>query len=335
MEICIAKEEHREIWNRYVLSKEKATVYHLFEWGKLIEEVYGHKKLYLISLERKNVSGILPLILIRPAFPIFPKKLVSLPFLDIAGIVSDSPEIEKELFLRALLVSKKAKAALELRQRCPLSVGNCNISRVSFILELPESASKLMNSFKSKLRSQIKRPIKEGMYVRIGGKEFIDDFYKVFSVNMRDLGSPVHSKKFIKKLFEYFPDITKIFVVYYRGIPVASSITVEFKDRIFNPWASFLRKYKRAAPNMLLYWKMLEYACEKGFKYFDFGRSRIGSGTYRFKKQWGAKEYPLFWYAKDYFDEKSKFYLFIKLWKKLPISLANLIGPYIRGSISL
>ena len=215
--------------------------------------------------------------------------------------------------------------------------------KVRMLLELPESSAVLMKSFKSKLRSQIKKPLKEGLKNKIGGLELLDDFYHVFLKNMRDLGSPVHSKKLIRNVIESFPENAKIVVIYQDNQPLACSVIVGFKDTLENPWASALRQYSRLSPSMLLYWSMLEYASDNGFKYFDFGRSSPDEGTYKFKQQWGASPSPLYWYYislngqpinKDT-SEKSKFEKAINYWKKLPVPVTRIIGPMIRKYIGL
>ena len=164
------------------------------------------------------------------------------------------------------------------------------------LLSLPASKEELLKSFKSKLRSQISRPQKEGMTAIIGGAELIDPFYRVFSVNMRDLGSPVHSKRLFREIFQEFPENAKIGLVKYQGEDVAAGLIFCFRNTVEIPWASSLKKYNGLSPNMLLYWSLLEYSCDKGFQYFDFGRSTPEEGTYKFKEQWGAKPSPLYWY---------------------------------------
>ena len=156
------------------------------------------------------------------------------------------------------------------------------------ILTLPKSSKELLDGLKSKLRSQIRRPVKAGFTVEVGKSELIDDFYAVFLSNMRDLGSPVHSKRLFMNIFDEFHDKANIFVVRNNGEPLAGSMTIGFQGTLYNPWASSLRRYSKYSPNMLLYWKMLEFACDNGFDVFDFGRSSVDEGTYKFKKQWGA-----------------------------------------------
>jgi FemAB-related protein (PEP-CTERM system-associated) len=213
------------------------------------------------------------------------------------------------------------------------------------ILDLPESSEALMKTFKSKLRSQIRKPMREGLKARIGGLDLIDAFYKVFLKNMRDLGSPVHSKKLMENLLVEFPDKAMIFVVYKDRKPVAGSFVCSFRKEFINPWASFIREYSQFSPNMLLYWAMLEYACDHGFSVFDFGRSTPGEGTFKFKEQWGARPVPLCWLElsnekefaafKTSVADKSKFDIAIQLWKKLPVPLSRILGPAIRKNIGL
>jgi len=215
--------------------------------------------------------------------------------------------------------------------------------KARMLIDLPDSSEALMGSFKSKLRSQIKKPIKEGLKAKIGGAELLNNYFDVFSVNMRDLGSPVHSKKLMQNVLNEFSDQTRIVIIHKDGLPVACSLIIGFKDTLENPWASALREFSRLAPNMLLYWTMLENACDNGFREFDFGRSTPSEGTYKFKEQWGAKPEPLHWYYISLSEQpgnitttdKSKFTKAIQYWRKLPVPVANILGPPIRKHIGL
>jgi serine/alanine adding enzyme len=211
------------------------------------------------------------------------------------------------------------------------------------LLDLPDSSDTLLKSFKSKLRSQIRKPIAEGLTVKIGRDELLEDFYNVFAINMRDLGSPVHSIKLMRRVLEEFPDFAKIVVIYGDNHPMACSLIIGFKETLENPWASSLREYSHLSPNMLLYWTMLEYACNNGLGQFDFGRSTPDEGTYKFKEQWGAKPAALHWYyislnghqLTDAPDDKSRFESLIPYWQKLPVPVTRIIGPMIRKHIGL
>lgn len=310
-----------------------------------------------------QIVGILPLVNLKHF--LFGNSLISIPFFDIGGIIANDIETEKALLKEAIELARKLKIDnIELRHIDSLSCFDSFDSQVStrnsepgtrnlffqtrshkvrMLLQLPESSEVLMKSFKAKLRSQIKKPIKEGLYAKIGGPELQKDFYQIFSINMRDLGSPVHSKKIIQNVLEEFSDNARIVLIYKDKQPVACSLIVGFKDTLENPWASALREYGRLSPNMLLYWTMLEYACDNDYKYFDFGRSSPDEGTYKFKEQWGAKPVPFHWqyiYLKgeppeSATSEKSKFEKAIQYWQKLPVPVTKVIGPRIRKYIGL
>ncbi len=307
------------------------------------------------------IVGVLPLAHLKHF--IFGNSMISVPFFDLGGILAHNEETEKTIISEAIKLGEKLNVNnIELRHINPLMCAgskahnilpiNFQQSAMSFLtrshkvrmlLELPESSEILMKSFNSKLRSQIKKSMKEGLRPKIGRMELIEDFYEVFLTNMRDLGSPVHSKKMIRNVLEEFPETARIIVVYKENKPLAGSVIVVFKDTLENPWASSLRKYSRLNPNMLLYWTMIEYACDNGFGYFDFGRSSPDEGAYKFKKQWGATPIPLHWHyiyfgkqpADEETSEKSRFDNAIQYWKKLPVPVTRILGPMIRKHIGL
>jgi len=211
-------------------------------------------------------------------------------------------------------------------------------SKVSMRLALPANPEILWKAFPSKLRSQIKRPTKEGMYCRLGRNEELESFYSIFSVNMRDLGTPVYPKTFFQNILLAFPATTWMSTVYTKdNIPVASGFLLGFKGILEIPWASSLRDYNKYSPNTLLYWNTLEFACNQSYKVFDFGRSTPGEGTYKFKEQWGAQPTQLYWHywmrnggpLPELNPHNPKYRLAIKLWRKLPLAFTKLIGPLI------
>jgi len=215
--------------------------------------------------------------------------------------------------------------------------------KVRMVLDLPAQADQLFKAIGPKLRAQVRRPEKAGCTVKDGGVELLDDFYRVFLVNMRLLGSPVHHYRFLRSIVTGFDDRCRVFVVYGKeGVPLACSITLFHQGLCVNPWASSDRRYQKIAPNMMLYWRMLEHAVERGCTAFDFGRSTVGEGTYRFKKQWGAHPQTLHWYRTpdasregEEPDSSRKKELFIAAWQKMPLCLTRCIGPLLRRQISL
>jgi FemAB-related protein (PEP-CTERM system-associated) len=208
--------------------------------------------------------------------------------------------------------------------------------KVSMWLSLPETSEELLASFKSKLRSQIKKGEKNNLTVQIGSTELLEHFYAVFEHNMRDLGTPVYSKHLFRAILEAFPAAARLVIVRDENRrPLAVGFLLGYRERLEIPWAASLRAYNHLQSNMWLYWNCLRYACEHGYRIFDFGRSTPDAPTYKFKAQWGAQPVPHYWhYGLEAPDDiphlnpqNTKFHLAIALWKRLPVVVARVIGP--------
>jgi FemAB-related protein (PEP-CTERM system-associated) len=155
---------------------------------------------------------------------------------------------------------------------------------------------------------------------------------------MRDLGTPVYSKEFFRTVIRSGSGERYIMLIKTPdGKPVSASILIGYKHKIEVPWASTLRQYNYSNANMLLYWYMLKLACAKGYSVFDFGRSSKDANTYRFKKQWGAKPVQLYWHywlasnneMPQLNPNNPKYKFAISVWKRLPLFVANYLGPRI------
>ncbi|HRD65452.1 MAG TPA: FemAB family PEP-CTERM system-associated protein [Candidatus Competibacter sp.] len=336
-------ESDKNRWNAFVQAADDATCYHQAGWKEVIENTFGHKTFYLISEDgSKKIKGILPLVQLKSL--LFGNFLVSLPYFNYGGACVSNQEGLRDLLNEAKIIAAETNAkyiefrhARHLYEELPVKK-----TKVAMELALPEDAEQLLKLFPSKLRSQIKKPQKEGMSSKIGKIDEVENFYAVFSQNMRDLGTPVYSIKFFKNILKTFPDSTWICTVSLKsGLPVASAFLVGFKGKLEIPWASSLRKYNSLSPNMLLYWSVLKFACESGFRIFDFGRSTPGEGTYRFKEQWGAKPVQLYWHywlkqdavLPELNPKNPKYQVAIRLWQKMPVPLTRVLGPIIVKNI--
>jgi serine/alanine adding enzyme len=324
-------------WDIYVKQHESASVYHLSAWKALIEKTFGHNCFYYYAqYENGDICGILPSVNLKSK--VFGNFIVSMPFFNYGGVIADSSKIAHKLSEYLQWQAKKSKVShIQYREyiertenKLPVSV-----SKVNMILQLPKSADALGKLIGSKRRSQIKRPIREGVEHKIGGIELLDDFYSVFCQNMRDLGTPVYGRPFFENILETFKESCSICVVYWQGKPVSTGFLIRYKDRLEIPWASTLSYANRISVNMYIYWEILSYAIEAGCTEFDFGRSTIDEGTYRFKKQWKSEPQQCYWYhwvpeggeLPNLSPSNAKFDLAIKMWKKLPLPIANTLGP--------
>jgi len=343
----LARDDDQTEWDTYVRSHENAGPYHLFAWKRAVEHAYGHTCFYIISeYENGKVVGILPLVLVKP--PLLPGTIVSLPFCDYGGVLSTETAAMEAMYNHAMQIAEVAGARMDIRCRRTEPVltdthGLVEIShKVRMILDLPENSELLWNSFKSKLRSQIRKPQKDGLTFTLGSIELLHDFYAVFRLNMRNLGSPVHARNWIESVIRFFHEDAHVGVVYWGGTAVAAGIILACRDTISIPWASALSEYSRSSPNMLLYWGFLSYACNNGFRRFDFGRSTPDEGTYRFKEQWGARPVPLYWYGAGNAGLKvstpgggSIRKNVEAIWSRLPQGLVDRMGPILRKYITL
>jgi serine/alanine adding enzyme len=194
----------------------------------------------------------------------------------------------------------------------------------------------------SKVRNQVRKALKSGLTVAWRGPEALDAFYDLFATNMRDLGSPVHGRRFFAALLTEFRTSARLILVRDGDETVGGGVCLAFRDTVIVPWAATRRDYRPKCPGNLLYWEAIRWSCEAGFRRFDFGRSSPGSGTYLFKKQWGAVESPLFWECFQRTGGRSDLVQsagdqhawLIKAWTRLPVAVTTLIGPPLRGRLS-
>lgn len=350
MNVRQATSEDRGSWDRFVLGHPAATPYHLTAWSDAVEQAYGHRGFRLVAEGADGIEGVLPLTLMR--LPLGRRRLVSLPFCDLGGVLARSGEAGPSLLRAAADLARDLNApALEFRCGAPeptleqmgFAPREAGGGKVRMILDLPPAARELFDSFKSKLRSQIRKAEKNELVFTWGGRERLDDFYDVFSVNMRDLGSPVHGRGLFEALLVRFAGRARLGLVLLGERAVAAGVMLLTDRSASVPWASARREHHHLAPNMLLYWGFLSHAADSGCELFDFGRSSVDEGTYRFKAQWGARATPLHWYERGAARrgvagagaDSSRRALAAAVWRRLPLPLANLLGPRLRKHISL
>ena len=328
-------------WDEYVSRCPSAGLYHRYGWAPVIARSYGHTPVYLWARDEGGVRGVLPLVLFRGALG--GRSLVSLPFLDEGGLCADSETARDALWAAAVDLARRERArSVELRQRDASGLPLAELgSKVSVMLELVSDPETMWRRLDAKVRNQVRKAIGSGLTSSWCGMEGLDDFYAVFAQNMRDLGSPVHGRRFFATILEEFAGSARLLIVRDGGRAVAGGVCMVFRDTVLVPWASSLRQWRNRCPSNLLYWDVIRSACEKGLRWLDFGRSSRGGGTYRFKMQWGGEERPLHWEgaAPDgrqslVNTDDSRYRLVIRAWQSLPVALTRLIGPTLRKRLS-
>ncbi|MGH8309814.1 MAG: FemAB family XrtA/PEP-CTERM system-associated protein, partial [Steroidobacteraceae bacterium] len=309
-----------------------------YAWRRVVRSVFGHETFYLAARGSEgDVVGVLPLVRLRSL--LFGDFLVSLPYFNYGGVLAQSAGVRARLLGAANDLARRLRVShLELRHRCsgPES-WPVRTDKVAMLLRLPETPEQLWRGLTSKLRAQIKRPLREGATCVFGRAELLDEFYGVFAENMRDLGTPVYAKRLFQTMLATFPESTAIAVVRLKGRPVAAAFTLRHRDTMEVPWASSLRRANGLGVNVHLYWNLLERAVAEGLTVFDFGRSTRDSGAFRFKRQWGAEPEQLYWHywlrdgttVPGLSPANPKYRAAIAAWRRLPLPVANWLGPRI------
>ena len=322
-------------WDCFAAAQAGYTHFHQFAWRGVMQRVFGHECIYLVARDDAGeLQGVLPLVRVRSL--VFGHFLVSMPFLNYGGPLGTEQGVRALTDEAVALATRGNAKLLELRSRVPLDIAlRPSHRKVTVVRELAESSEQLFRQFDPKLRSQIRRPQKEGVTVSFGSDQVLP-FFSVFARHMRDLGTPTQPLALFRELAARFPDDCWFMCAYLAGEPVAAGCGFRFGDEFEMTWASSLRAHNRASPNMLLYFACMERAIAAGVKRFNFGRCTPGSGTHRFKLQWGGHEEPLWWYGHAASraittpsPDSGAFKWGPRIWRYLPRSIATTIGPSI------
>ncbi len=327
-------------WDAFLGTQPDATHFHRLGWSRVLQGSLRHQSVPLAAVDASGaLHGVLPLASVNSL--IFGRYLVSMPFVSYGGPLG-TDEAVLALTAEAVSRAKLGRAKLlELRSRRELPIGLVpSLRKITVVLDLPNDPAVLLKGFSAKLRSQIRKPEKEGVSVRFGADQ-VEPFYAVFSRHMRDLGTPVMPRAWFKMIAAEFPEDAWFGCAWLNGAPVACGAGFRWADEFEITWASALKEHNRLAPNMLLYAAFMDRSIEHGVRRFNFGRCTPESGTHRFKRQWGGRDEPLYWYqwspgaqapAATPNPDQGMLALGPRLWRHLPLVVANWIGPrVVRG----
>jgi FemAB-related protein (PEP-CTERM system-associated) len=325
------------LWDAFVARQPHASAYHRSGWCRLIGRAFGHEVRPLVAMRDGAVTGVLPVVIMRSR--VFGKFAVSLPFVNAGGVLAEDDASEAELLDAATRVARGAGVEyLELRHTSRRFPGLFERThKVAMTLALRESAEQQWQAVDRKVRNQVRKGEKSGLRVADGDIALVPDFYDVFAQNMRELGTPVFGRALFEEVMRTFPENSRVLCVYQGDRPIAASIVHWRGSWMEVPWASSLRELSALAPNMLLYWHMLQFAIARGCTQFEFGRCTPGEGTFHFKRQWGAEPSPLVW---EYWtdgapprfsanQQSGPYSRASALWRKLPLGVTKVLGPRI------
>jgi len=323
-------------WDAYVLAAPEATFFHRFGWRAIIEDVFRHRTHYLVAERGGAIAGVLPLAEVRSM--LFGHSLASLPFAVYGGPVADDATAQQALIDAAVERAKACGAAhLELRNltaRCP------DWPRqdlyVTFRKTISSDPDENMLAIPRKQRAMVRKGIKNGLSSAID--DSVDRFFRLYADNMHRHGTPPFPRAYFERLrAEFGKDCELLTVVDAKRQPVSGVISFYFRDEVLPYYAGDTVAARDLAANDFKYWELMRRAGERGVRIFDYGRSKRDSGSYDFKKNWGFEPAPLA-YEFHLIKRQSvpqnnpanpKYRTFIALWRRLPIGVANAIGPHI------
>ncbi len=336
MKISLLDENSAAAWDVFVENTEQATFFHKSGWKKVLESAFGHKAYFFYAEDQGEIVGILPLLHIKSF--LFGNSLCSTGFCVYGGIVAINESAFAALDEKACQLAADLKVDhLEMRNQTQQNPDRPRKDLYfTFRKQLADDVEANMSVIPRKQRAMIRKGIKAGLKSEIDND--IERFYRAYSESVRNLGTPVFSKKYFKILKDVFAQDCEVLTVTDSNDQlVASVMNFYFKDQVLPYYGGGVESARAVQGNDFMYWEVMRRAVEKGIKVFDYGRSKEGTGSYRFKKHWGFEPQPLHYEfhlvsASDLPDINPlnpKYQIFIAAWKKLPLAVSQFVGPWL------
>ena len=328
-----------ERWDSFVDSHPEATFFHRAAWKTVLERAFGHSTFYLYVERDGTIEGLLPLARIKSL--LFGDSLISTPFCAYGGIVADNEDASSALRQAACdLAEQLGVGSLELRNR-QASGENWPTKElyVTFRKEIAADVEANMLAIPRKQRAMVRKGIKAGLHSEID--EGWERLNRIYAESVRNLGTPVFPAKYFRTLREVFGSDCGVLMVTHEQQDIAGVMSFYFRDEVIPYYGGSLPISRSLKGNDFMYWELMRRSCEQGIRIFDYGRSKLGTGSYSFKKNWGFTPEPLHY---EYYLVKSdaipeinplnpKYQMFIKAWRKLPLPMANFIGPMLARNL--
>jgi FemAB-related protein (PEP-CTERM system-associated) len=326
-------------WDAFVEATPGGTFFHLSGWKRVIETAFKHRTYYLMAERDQSVTGVLPLTLVKTR--LFGASLISNAFCVQGGpIAADAASLRALEDASVRLMEELRVPVLEFRSWAEsrahwLSRGDLY---ASFRKPIDPSVDRNLKSIPRKQRAMVRKGLQNGLRSQLD--DDVECLHRVYGESVRNLGTPVFSKKYFEILRATFPQQSDIVTITSDGKPVASVMNFYFRDEVLPYYGGGTADARRLAANDFMYWEVMRRACERGFRLFDFGRSKLGTGAYDFKSYWGFEPTPLVYQFRlapgrdipDLNPLNPKFRMFVELWKRLPLAVAARLGPpIVRG----
>lgn len=323
-------------WDAYVGDRALGTFFHQRGWSHVLARTFGYRDYSLVATRAGAVSGVLPLFLVRN-LPTG-KSLVSTPFGVYGGICADDPETARALLDRARELGERLGVRyVELRQSVPMDNLPVKHLYVTFKRPIFPTEEGNMAAIPRNQRRSIRVGYRHGLTYRVGDLELFDAFYHVYSHSVRNLGTPVFPRGLFRNLLDEFGPSCRILGVFHGERMVAGVMTFLFRDQVMPYYGGAVRDAFPLAANDFMYWSLMIHGMEQGYRVFDFGRSKVDTGAYHFKRHWGFEPTPLpYQYLlvrqrsiPDLSPRNPRFAAAIRLWQRIPLAVTQWIGPHV------
>jgi FemAB-related protein (PEP-CTERM system-associated) len=328
-------------WDRFVTAMPAATFFHRAGWAKVIEAAFGHTTHFSFAERDGAITGVLPLGRVKTL--LFGDTLISVPFCVYGGVVAADAQSEAALLGHAeSLLSRSGANALEFRGLEPGAAADGWIERpdlyVTFRKPIEADHERNMKAIPRKQRAMVRKGIQNGLNSVVDTDP--DRLHRVYAESVRNLGTPVFSRRYFRVLMEVFGKDIDAVTILDGEAAIASVMNFYFRDEVLPYYGGGSAAARGRAGNDFLYWETMRRAADRGCRLFDFGRSKIGIGSYSFKHNWGFEPAKLHYRFRlkpgeaipEHNPLNPKYRMFIAAWKKLPLPVANAVGPFlVRG----
>lgn len=326
-------------WDDYVDASPSATFFHKAGWREVLERALGHKAYFLYAEDHGKILGILPLGYVNSR--LFGRSLASTPFCVYGGVVADSDEARIALEQAALELAQELGVDY-LEYRNIMASGAHRPSKdlyVTFRKVLDPDPEKNLLAIPRKQRAVVRKGMAAGLTSVVDLQ--VDRLYDAYAESVRNLGTPVFSKRLFQVLREVFGDACEVLTVEYQGCVMSSVMSFYFRDEVLPYYGGGTASARDLYANDFMYWEVMRRAVEKGVRLFDYGRSKHGTGSYRFKMHWGFEPTPLHYEYEliraanvpDVNPLNPKYQLFIAAWKRLPLPVSKVVGPWLSRNL--
>jgi FemAB-related protein (PEP-CTERM system-associated) len=326
-------------WDAFLTAMPAGSFFHRATWSRVIERAFGHRCHYTLAEQDGAIAGVLPLVHVRTA--LFGNTLISTPFCVYGGPLAADRATAAALEAHAdALRAKLGASALELRERQPVDGDGLVRSDlyVTFRKPITGDDAANMKAIPRKQRAMVRKGIQNGL-VSVCDRN-VGVLHRVYAESVRNLGTPVFSRRYFTILSEAFADCSDVVTVLDAERPIASVLNFYFRDEVLPYYGGGTAQARQRAGNDFMYWEVMRRAAARGCRLFDFGRSKQGTGAFAFKHNWGFEPERLHYRyhlapgaaIPDRNPLNPKYRLFIAAWKRLPLAVANLLGPpIVRG----